>query len=136
MVKTNESLTMDGAILADWHTRETEKNGIPPFRRKRIFDLAGPKFTLPESAIQKIMETSDDEVTWIAQEFGLHLQQEVSNASFYTELKYATYDGLAIPKAPVEDLPAKEPSIVPEPREEKPGRVSNIFRNYGFLRRR
>ncbi len=84
-LKTNESLTMDGVLYADWHSRESKKRGKPPFRRRLIFELGGSGFTLPEAALQQIREASVDEVAWVERTFGITLDEQVSQAVFRNE---------------------------------------------------
>ncbi|MCR8551098.1 sulfotransferase [Salipiger sp. P9] len=84
--QVNESLTMDGALLAEIRARFEQEYGYAPFQARLIFEIGGTKFTLPEKAKQAVRTTSREEVRWISETFGISLAESASEAQYYARL--------------------------------------------------
>jgi hypothetical protein len=76
----NVSLTMDGAILADIFKRYVDAHQHEPFPREFIFKIGGSRFTLPEKTKDIVRKSSEDEVNWVAETFGIELHESATDA--------------------------------------------------------
>ncbi|MDX2275818.1 MAG: hypothetical protein NW206_10245 [Hyphomonadaceae bacterium] len=85
-LRSNVSLTMGGAILADAHARW--KNLIPDFpnRRTYIFKVTGPKFSLPDETLDRVRIASAPEVEWVEKNFDIALKEGKRSGTYSSTL--------------------------------------------------
>jgi hypothetical protein len=88
--EVNVSLTMEGAILADIHTRYAREHGSEPFPRDLIFKVGRSRFTLPEMAKAAVRENCGDELRWLSETFGLDLRETPGRLLEHTRLSSET----------------------------------------------
>ncbi len=110
----NASLTMDGAILADIHTRYQKTYGRIPFPRQLIFEVGSTRFALPEKAKNMVRETCGEELRFISENFGIELEEEATDARPFQKLSPEAVIALlrALNGTPPEVEPAEAGSAV------------------------
>lgn len=82
VLRVNESLSMDAAILADAHDRYLADHGTKPFSKAFIHKIEGDRFTLPEAAKAKVRAAAVSETDWLHQEFGISLTESGPTSTF------------------------------------------------------
>lgn len=85
-IRSNEGLSMDGAILADFYTSHVRKRGFVPFPKRLIWKVGSDKFNLPEATLNKVREETQADVDWVAVEFGTRLVEKVIKSAFRDKL--------------------------------------------------
>jgi len=83
IVSANESITMDGAILADMHRKYQIETGAELFPKSLIFKVGKGKFDLPPKTKKMVQEEGQKDVDWLKAEFGINLQQKTVSAGFH-----------------------------------------------------
>ena len=82
-VSANESITMDGAILADMHRQYHIETGQYLFPKSLIFKVGKKKFDLPPKTKAIVQEDGQVEVDWVLREFGVSLEQKKTSTGFH-----------------------------------------------------
>lgn len=82
-IRTNESLSMDGAIIADLYQQYMSSGQRPPFAKKLIFKMQDAKFDLPDHAKKKIRELAQDDLDWLRETFGISLFETIGPNRFH-----------------------------------------------------
>ena len=87
-IKANESLSMDGAILADIHRTYHAETGKYLFPKSIIFKIQGEKFDLPEATKNKVREEGKSDCDWVQNEFNLSLQEPAETSGFRARVNH------------------------------------------------
>lgn len=85
-VKANESLSMDGALLAELHRTYLGETGRYLFPKSLIFKMGGEKFDLPDKTKDRVREDGRADCEWVEREFGISLQEPPSTSCFRTRV--------------------------------------------------
>ncbi len=81
-IRVNESISMDGALLADIHADYRRVHGVEPFPRDHILDVDGTPFALPEATLNRIRDESADYVSELRNEFRMALKEKPQKGKF------------------------------------------------------
>ena len=88
--RTNNSLSMEGAALAELYGAYLRETGKEPFPKAMIRTIPGTAFTLPEETKARVRETARREVDFIARHFGIHLRETATPRPFAPHLTTKT----------------------------------------------
>jgi hypothetical protein len=88
--RTNRSLSMEGAVLAELHAAYLRETGQEPFPKGMIRNVDGPPFTLPEETKDRVRHAAEAELAYIARVFGLHLRETAKPHRFHPHLSTTT----------------------------------------------
>ncbi|MDX2275819.1 MAG: hypothetical protein NW206_10250 [Hyphomonadaceae bacterium] len=83
---SNVSLSMAGAVLADACHKLKAANPSLQIDQSFVYQIGGPKFTLPDTAIAQIRERGVEEIAWIEEHFGIKLVEPSLSGVFSNTL--------------------------------------------------
>ncbi len=92
-IYANESITMDGAILADMHREHRIEHRTAIFPKHLIFEIGGDRFDLPENTKEKVMLDGKGDLDWVRTVLKMDLQTGRTNTSTYRD--FPSREGVA-----------------------------------------